>query len=164
MAFLYREDCPFASQLLSGCPLLSRSVSLRLCSDWPFNHSSTSMAALAHTSLDLSSTIAPKMPQRSHVDAHGSNHAAISGSIGDYSRSLHDYSSSSWPRTSSGSAQNISLRMFQGLETKRRERERERKRERERERKRECERERKRERKRERSRPVWFRVWPTRIR
>ena len=36
MAFLNREDCPFASQLRSGCPC-PRSVSRRLCSDWPFS-------------------------------------------------------------------------------------------------------------------------------
>ena len=51
----------------------------------------------------------PKMSRR-NVDAHGNNPTAITGSIGDQAGPSTTTYSSSWPRSSCGSAQNTSLR------------------------------------------------------
>jgi len=88
MAFLNREDFPFASQLppVARCP---RSVSRRPCSDWPFSISlECPLAALAHIAGSKTHS-SSKIPQRD-ADAHGSYLTAITGSAGDHSRSLHD--------------------------------------------------------------------------
>ena len=74
MAFLKRGNSSFASQLLSCC-LLPRSVSRRLCSDWPFNASLELLLALPKIVISKTHN-SPMIPQR-NVDAHGSNLTAI---------------------------------------------------------------------------------------
>jgi len=89
MAFLNREDCPFASQFLSGCPLPSVRFTptlFRLAIQHIFGVPLTALAHIVGSKIHNN----PKMPQR-NVDAHGNNLTAITGSTGDHSRSLHDY-------------------------------------------------------------------------
>ena len=88
MAFLHRGDCPFASQLLSGCPLPSVRFTptlLRLAIQHTFGVPLAALARIVGSKTHSRS----RMPQR-NVDAHGSNLTAPPAT-GDHRIPFHDY-------------------------------------------------------------------------
>ena len=83
MAFLNQEECQFASQPLSSCPLPSVCFTPTLFRLTIQHIYGVPLAALAHI-VGSKTHNSPRMPQRK-VDAHGSNLTATTGSTGDHS-------------------------------------------------------------------------------
>jgi len=88
MTFLNREDCPFASQLLSDCPLSSVRFTPTLLRLALQRITGVALAALAR--IVGSKTHNNPRCLSENADAHGSSPTAITGFICDHSQPRHD--------------------------------------------------------------------------